>query len=164
MTYEALARGANGLFYYAADSSRWKMREHQETWAALCSVVREVNDRLPLFEASPQWWAKRHRFGDRDRRFNAALESSVTSVLLRVSAGNALVTAGDYILAVNNTEQTQMYSFALPERGNAEMLKPESRNLESAVPVLDEHRSLAPQKGRVMDEFSPYAVHVYGPL
>ncbi len=114
MTYEALARGANGLFYYAFDDGRWRMREHPETWAALQSVVREVNDRLPLFQAEPVWWPKRHAFGDRTRRFNAALESSITSCLLRVRAGNATIPAGDYVLAVNNTEWTQTYSFNLP--------------------------------------------------
>ena len=48
MTYEALARGATGLFYFAFDAG-WKMREHPETWAALTNVVREINERLPLF-------------------------------------------------------------------------------------------------------------------
>ena len=114
MTYEALARGANGLFYYAFDDGRWKMREHPETWAALQSVVREVNDRLPLFQATPVWWPKRHAFADRARRFNAALESSITSCLLRVRKGNATIPAGDYVLAVNNTDWTQTYSFNLP--------------------------------------------------
>ncbi len=167
MTYEALARGANGVFYFAYDHV-WKMREHPETWESLKSVVREVNERLPLFEAKPQWWPKKHRFGDRQRRFNAALESSITSALLHVTDGNALVPAGDYILAANNTGYQQEYGFTLPERGKAEILKSESRNAESAeqtiVPVLGESRGLRPVRNWIDDEFAPYAVHVYGPL
>ena len=58
MTYEALARGANGLFYYAYDAGRWQIREHPETWEALRSVVQEVRSRLPLFQAEPRWWAQ----------------------------------------------------------------------------------------------------------
>jgi hypothetical protein len=94
MTYEALARGATGLFYFAFDAG-WKMREHPETWAALSNVVREVSERLPLFQAERRWWAKEHQFGDPAHRFNAALQSSVTSCLLRVTGANAMVTAGD---------------------------------------------------------------------
>lgn len=184
LTYEALARGANGLFYYAFDDGRWRLREHPETWAALQAVVREVNDRLPLFRAAPQWWAKRHGFGDHTRRFNAALESGITSSLLRVGQGNALVPAGDYIVAVNNTEHDQTYSFALPQdargqrsegrgsrfenRGSstrpASGVQDPMRDTETAVPVLEENRSLVPHAGRLTDSFPPYSVHVYGPL
>lgn len=174
MTYEALARGVNGLFYYAFDDGRWKIREHPEAWAALRSVIREVNDRVPLFQAEPIWWAKRHAFADRAHRFNAALESSITSCLLRVRTGNAAIPAGDYVLAVNNTDRTQTYSFSLPQR--RERTEPVERaneeaaagkrtsNIQTAIPVLDEHRSMMPHDNRLSDEFAPYAVHVYGPL
>ncbi len=174
MTYEALARGANGLFYYAYDAGRWKIRDHPETWAALQSVVLEVRRRLPLFQAEPRWWDKKHDFGDAARRFNAALESSVTSVLLHVASGNQLVPAGDYILAVNNTDQSQEYSFTLPFGETSKEPKAQNRNLShvstfnisafSEVPVLEENRSLTPRNGRATDTFLAYAVHVYGPL
>jgi hypothetical protein len=114
MTYEALARRANGLFYYSFDDSRWKIRDQPETWEALKAVVKEVNERLPLFVAKPQWWVKNHKFSEPAHRFNAALESSVTSTLLRVGVGNDLVPPGDYVLAVNNTERSHEYSFTLP--------------------------------------------------
>jgi len=184
MTYEALARGANGLFYYAYDTGGWKLREHPETWEALKSVVREVNRRLPLFQARPQWWAKHHTFSDPEHAFNAALESSVTSVLLRVNEGSALVPAGDYIVAVNNTENLLEYSFDLP-RTLAPDSQPSALNHQpstinhqpstlnhqlpvvrspSPIPVLEENRYLRPEKNRLVDSFPPYAVHVYGPL
>jgi hypothetical protein len=161
MTYEALARGATGLFYFAFDAG-WKMREHPETWAALSNVVREVNERLPLFQAESRWWAKEHQFGDPPHRFNAALQSSVTSCLLRVTGPNALVAAGDYILAVNNTEHPQQYSFALP-RTLAPNSQPSTLNPQP-LPVLEESRSLVVQSGRLTDAFLPYGIHVYGPL
>jgi hypothetical protein len=116
MTYDALARGANGLFYYAYDDGRWKIREHPETWDALTRVVAEVNARRPLFQAERIWWAKSAAFADPAHRFNAALESSITSCLLHVRKGNAAIPAGNYVLAVNNTEWTQTYSFSAPER------------------------------------------------
>lgn len=159
MTYEALARGANGLFYFCFDDG-WKMGEHVRTWTALKIVIREVNQRLPLFLARPLWWAKDHDFEDPRTGFNAALQSSVTAALLRVSAGNNAVPPGDYILAVNNTDQKLGYSFALPppHASGPSALAP------GPVAVLDELRSLQPVQGRLRDAFAPYALHVYGPL
>ena len=166
LTYEALARGANGLFFCAFDNGRWKIREHPETWAALKAVVTEVNERLPLFLAQPQWWARNHKFGDPAHRFNAALESSVTSTLLRVGIGNDLVQPGDYILAVNNTERVHEYSFDLPLKRRLQSPGSEARGarVQTLVPVLGERRSLTPESGRLTDAFQPYAVHVYGPF
>lgn len=155
MTYEALARGANGLFYYAFNGG-WNMREHPDTWESLKAVIKEVNERLPLFQAKEHWWPKNHSFSNPSLRFNAALESSITSRLLRVSKGNGLVPKGDYILAVNNTTNRIEYSFALPRTD-----KPADR---SAVTVLGEDRLIRPENGRLQDWFEPYAVRVYGPL
>ena len=190
MTYDALARGANGLFYYAYDSGGWKMRDHPETWHALTNVVAEVNARRPLFQAEPIWWAKSHAFGDPAHRFNAALESSITSCLLRVRKGNAAIPAGDYVLAVNNTERTHSYSFSKPERmaktaserqktgegrgtdeERSEVRKPRAGSREETVlseepitglqvPIVGEERTVAVRMGRISDEFGPYAIHL----
>lgn len=154
MTYEALARGANGLFYFAFDTGAWKMREQPETWGALTNIVAEVNARRPLFQAETIWWPKQEHCADPAHRFNAALQVSVTSCLLRVRAGNAALPVGDYILAVNNTEQPQTWSFTLPPEANPAM----------PVPVLGEGRTLTPQADWVTEEFVPYGVHVFGPL
>jgi hypothetical protein len=167
MTYEALARGGNGLFYYAYDDGRWKIREHPATWDALTQVVAEVNARRPLFQAKRIWWAKNHAFADRARRFNAALESSVTSCLLRVGTGNATIPAGDYVLAVNNTEWPQTYSFSVPRsrRGErAEVREQKSEGEMSEASVVGENRNVKVNQGWLADQFGPYAVHVYGPF
>ena len=104
MSYCALARGANGLFYYCYDDgAAWKMRQHPEVWEDLKRVVEEINVRRPLFEAQPVWWPLIHEFGDPSSGFNAALESSVIPVLLRVKHTSRGIAAGDYLLAVNNT-------------------------------------------------------------
>jgi hypothetical protein len=152
MTYEALARGADGLFYFAFDTGAWQLRRQPETWAALQRVVAEVNARLPLFRATPVWWPRRLQFADPEQGFNAALESSVTLGLLRVSAGDPAWPAGDYLLAVNNTPVPQRCGFALPP-GNA-----------GRVTVAGEHRELPVAGGWVTDAFEPFGVHVYGPL
>ena len=161
MTYDALARGANGLFYFAFDAG-WRMREHPDTWNALSNIVQEVNTRLPLFLAQPRWWPKAHQFGDPAERFNAALQSSISSVLLRAVKGNAAIPAGDYILAVNNTPKPIEYSFSLPPGGSAKP-KPLAKP-QADVLVIGELRSLRPEEGRLKDSFGAYAVHIYGPL
>jgi len=155
MAYESVARGANGIFFYEFDG-QWKMREHPQLWESLKQVVGEIRAREPLFEGQRLWWAKEHEFTDPALAFNAALESSITATLLRVSAGNDSVPAGDYILAVNNTSHEIQYSFALPPR-------PAISAAEKLL-VLGENRSLPPENNRVGDTFAAYAIHVYGPI
>jgi hypothetical protein len=152
MTYEALARGADGIFYFAFDTGAWKLRGQPETWDGLKRVVAEVNARLPLFRAERVWWPKQLWFGDPSRRFNAALESSVTLCLLRVQEGDPQWPAGDYLLAVNNTDQPQLCSFTLPP-GRA-----------APVTAAGEGRQLSATQGWITDAFAPFGVHVYGPL
>ena len=159
MVYEALARGANGMFFYEFDGT-WKIRNHPEVWNALKAVVREVNDRASLFQAKPTWWAKDHDYEDSNTAFNGALESSVTSTLLMVSKGDGQVAAGDYILAVNNTPKTLTYGFLLPPiKASGKQAAP-----SPDVPVFGENRELNALRNRISDRFEPYEVHVYGPL
>ncbi|MCL5098094.1 MAG: hypothetical protein M1608_11325 [Candidatus Omnitrophica bacterium] len=152
MTYCALANRATGIFYYAFDAGRWKILDHPASWEALSEVVREVNARLPLFTAEQRWWPYRHDFGFWDRRFNAALESSIAVALLRVNHGNPLVPPGDYLLAVNTTDELQVYRITLPHPHGG------------TIPVYGENRSLTVHDSWMEDEFVPYAVHIYGPL
>ncbi len=155
MAYEAVARGANGIFFYEFDG-QWKMREHPAVWESLKQVVREIRTREPLFQGQRLWWAKEHEFADPATAFNAALESSITATLLRVVAGNDCVPAGDYILAINNTPREVQYSFALPPR--------RTTSATEKLPVLGENRTLLPERNRVGDIFAEYAIHVYGPI
>ncbi len=159
MTYEALARGANGIFFYEFDGA-WKIRDHPEVWSALKQVVREVNDRTPLFQAEPIWWAKDHDYGDTDTAFNGALESSVTSTLLMVRKGNSQMAAGPYILAVNNTPKPLTYGFLLPPTQGSS----KQTSASPDVPVFSESRQLEVSRNRVSDHFEAFEVHVYGPL
>jgi hypothetical protein len=152
MTYEALARGANGLFYFAFDMGGWKQLDHPETWVPLQRVVAEVNARQPLFRAEHVWWPVQAVFADPLKRFNAALESSVTLRLLRIDDGDADWPTGDYILAVNNTGLPQRCSFTLPPGKTA------------PVAAIGEDRQLAAPQGWLTDVFAPFGLHVYGPL
>jgi hypothetical protein len=173
MVYEALARGANGIFFYEFDGG-WKIREHPEVWGALKTVVREINERLPLFQGQRVWWAKAHEFAEPEQRFNAALESSVTSTLMEVKRGNSNVPAGRYIVAVNNTPEEIVYSFSLPKAAKVPPAKP-PRAGTTTMPaiqnssrvefgVLGEGRTAKSVLNWIADGFAPYAVHVYGPL
>jgi hypothetical protein len=152
MAYGALAQQATGLFFYAYDDGRWKLHEHPEVWQAVQRVVKEIRQRQPLFLAEHCWWPYDHHFQDWIHRFNAALESSITPCLLHVSKGAGEIPAGDYILAVNTTDQTHVYSLnspVLPDGG---------------LPVLEEGRQVQVDKHGLTDTFAPYAVHVYGPF
>lgn len=151
MTYLALAHGARGVFYYEFEG-RWSMKKNPETWQALHRVVREVNVRRALFEADRKWWARRHVFGDHSTQFNEALDSSIQAVLLKIHHGSTEMPVGYYILAINTTRHTIDYQFTTPWP------------LPAGVNVFGEHRGLATNGDWMRDEFSPFAVHIYGPL
>ena len=152
MTYSSLARGANGIFYYSYADMRLKERKYPELWEALKRVVGEVRRREGLFAAEHVWWPKAHHFENQDTRFNAALEASVQSVLLQVKRGDGLLPPGHYILAVNTTSLPHTYRFRLPWETTGQ------------VPVLEEGRHATTDGSWVVDQYAPFAVHVYGPL
>jgi hypothetical protein len=160
MTYSALAERATGLFYYLFKDGNWRITEHAATWSALQQVVREVNDRVPLFQAEHLWWPKDFEFAEPALRYNAALSSSISASLLRVREGNVQVPAGDYILTVNTTPQFHVLSITLPFALDPYRAAPAL----DKVPVLGEGRFLTVQKGWISDAYEPYSVHVYGPL
>lgn len=152
MTYCALAQRANGLFYYCFNDGRWRMEDHPREWGALRSVVAEVNERLPLFEADHLWHPVVHAYQDTATRFNAALESSVTPAFLRVTRGNKSVPSGDYLLAVNTTDKRLDYRIKLPS------------GVSGSIPMVGTGRSVQTLEGWLADSFEAYAVHVYGPF
>ena len=152
MTYSSLARGANGIFYYSYADMRLKERKYPELWKSLKRVVGEVRRREALFAAEHVWWPKAHHFENQDTRFNAALEASVQSVLLQVKRDDGLLPPGHYILAVNTTSLPHTYRFRLPWETTGQ------------VPVLEEGRHATTDGSWVVDQYAPFAVHVYGPL
>lgn len=152
MTYLALVLRANGLFYYAFDSRGWKMREQPETWAALQSVVREVNERLPLFQAEHVWWPAQHVFASWAEQWNAALDSSIALARVRVRRGTAAIPPGDYVVAVNTTPDFHLYRFTSPAPDAA------------VIPVVGEDRCVEVLDGWLIDGFGPYEARVYGPV
>ncbi|MDX1953659.1 MAG: hypothetical protein SFY81_15930 [Verrucomicrobiota bacterium] len=153
MTYMALANQADGIFYYCYQDSRWNMPAHPETWADLKQVVAEINSRHPLFAHSKQlWWPYEIRYTDRSIEYNEVYQASISLTFLDVAKGSNAVPRGRYFVAVNTTPHLQIIRFKLPMPANA------------PVPVLDESRSLLPDQQWITDEFTPFAVHVYGPL
>ena len=152
MTYSALVRGANGIFYYSYADMLLKDRKYPELWSALKRVVKEVRQRDVLFNAEHVWWPKAHHFENQDTRFNSALEASVQSVLLNVKLGDKSILPGHYILAVNTTPLFHTYRFRLPW------------NVVDPVPVTFEDRFAISDGTWVAERFEPFAVHIYGPL
>ena len=151
MTYCALAEGANGLFYYAYDDGKWRMKDHPETWDVLRQVVGEVNRRLPIFTARHPWSGVYVTYPNWDSGWNESLNSAVTTTLLEVSAGNATVKKGRYMLGVNTTERDVKFQIHLPV-------------LPGTIAVFEEDRNVMANGGVFNDEIGPYAVHIYGPL
>lgn len=152
MAYSALARRANGLFFYCFDDGAWRMQNHPETWEALRKLVAEIKERRPLFEGEHIWWPYVHEFSDPATGFNEALESSVTPALLQITTDSRSVLKGQYLLAVNNTERELTYRITLPKR------------LEQIVAVLGEARDAKVTDGWLEDNFGPFDVHIYGPI
>ena len=152
MAYGALAQRANGILFYALRDAKWNLSEHPAIADAVRRVVTEINTRRPLFQAEHQWWLPEQRYRDPAARFNASLDNSVTTVLVRVPRTGAGVQAGDYIIAVNTTEREHTLSFRLPRSG------------AENVTVLNEARTLGVNQNRLEDTFPPLGVHVYGPL
>lgn len=152
MTYEALARGANGVFYYSHEMGAWKLRVQTEVWEDLQAVVAEVRRLKPLFDGQHLWWHRRFEIPNRQNRFNAALQPSVTTTLLEVSKPEGTVAAGRYLVAVNTTPVTQTVQFDGPKKGMA------------SLAVLAQNRMLIGINGVFRDQFEPYGVQVYGPF
>lgn len=152
MTFDALARGANGIFYYAYEAGAWKLRVQTDVWEDLTAVVAEVNQLKPLFTAEPVWWHGLASNKVREKRYNAALEPSVTMTALRVRKGNAAVANGLYMLAVNTTETGQTIGFSSLAIEKTKCL------------VLNENRELIAENGKFLDTFVPFGVHIYGPF
>ena len=152
MAYQALAQGADGLFFYAFESGSWKLREHPATWTAVQQVIGEVNDRRGLFKAEPLWWPRAFDFASGADRFNATHDASISPVLLRVTTASRTVPVGDYLLCVNTTPIAQLFSFGVPAKGLEQM------------PVLGEGRYVPVESDWATDDFGPYAVHIYGPF
>ena len=152
MTYCALARRANGLFYYCYDDGSWQAEAHPETWQAVKGIVAEVNQLAPLFQAKHVWWPFVQDYGSPGVGFNEALETAIIPALLRVNEGNGFVPAGTYLLAVNNTDRDLAYRVTLPPL------------LGESVEVLGEGRTAQMKGPWLEDKFGGYAVHIYGPL
>jgi hypothetical protein len=153
MSYLALAHGANGLFYYAYDAPGWRLAAHPPLWDDLKAVVAELEARQAFFKAQRPFWPRRVRVRDFTKRFNAALEGSLVTCLLRVPRAQGDLAAADYLLAINSTPDPLDAEIALPA---GEPSKP--------VPVLGDARSLPAPGGWLTDAFPPYAVRIYGPL
>lgn len=152
MAYCAMAQQVEGLFFYAFKEPAWKIEEHPEVWASLTNTVREVNERLPLFQAKHLWWPHLVTHPELADYFNETHEWSIELALLQVTAENDFVLPGRYLLAVNTT----------PRQLRAELTLPLAQT--QPVFVFGENRTVPVADHKIGETFDPFAVHIYGPL
>lgn len=152
MTYLALLEGMNGLLFYSFDDSRWRIREHPETWEALKRVVSEIRAREPLFQARLLWRDFDVRYAPGEESRNEALDPVIQAGRVRVRGGTKSMPSGDYVVAVNTVDRPVTWSVGWP---GCE---------ETHLPVLGEPTGLPGQRGWFNEIFEPYGVRVWGPL
>jgi hypothetical protein len=151
MVYSASVEGANGLLFFSYDDKKWRMTDHPQTWADVRMVVREVNQRLPLFSS-------RHLSTGLDRMqltdesgLNEVWENAVRTVLVDVRHGNDTIQPGIYLIAVNTVARKLPLKIKISTSG-------------FIVNVFEEGRVLPLLGGFLSDEIGGYGVHVYGPI
>ncbi len=149
MTYLALARGAEGMFYFSFRPGPWFLPEH-EVWTSLRKVVQEVRDREALFTAQPQWFRQTIDYPDGPATVrNESGESRILSKVLRVKKARGQFAAGDYLLAINTTDKPTSIRLTLPDYDMG------------AVKELGSAQPLPAQENWVDKMFEPYGVGIF---
>jgi hypothetical protein len=139
--YIALIHGAKGLMWYGGSvtggifSAPEKKTDPPSTeqghWEALKAVVREVSDLAPVI------------MGSDEPAPTVSPAGAPISVRIKRAGGRVVLLAAN---RGNNKASIELASALIPA---------------GAVNVLNEHRTAPAHEGRLVDEFAPYAVHVY---
>jgi len=143
LSYLAVVHGAKGLFYYTFEREKFGTEGYQQHWDNIRRVIAELRSVYPLLRAPV----------DATCRFRVN-PPEVHWVVKEVGRGEAegLIKKGRYLIAVNAVDKPLTATFTIPFP------------VHDAVDVLFEKRAVSVKKGRLIDAFEPYGVHIYGPL
>jgi hypothetical protein len=144
LSYLALAHGAQGLFYYTFEGGKFGTEDYLQHWNNIKRVIAELRSIYPLLLASFD-----------STTYHVKIDNpQIHWVLKRVEKEEAgsLIKQGYYLIAVNTVNKPLTATFSIPPLFGNE------------VGVLFEKRSIPTARGKLIDDFPPYGVHIYGPL
>jgi hypothetical protein len=152
MTYIALAMEVQGIFYYTFKADSWLLSEHA-LWLALQGIVVELRSREALFTAEQPWFRKKVRYvKGEESGFNQLGEERVLFKILRVKRGDERTAPGDYLLAINTSEEKTEVQLRLRDYDLTEVSEFRAERIFAA-------------KGKWLDlSFDPLEVTIIGPL
>jgi hypothetical protein len=153
MAYLALMQGASGLFFYAYETDRWKLREHPPVWENITAVAAEILADAPIFSGRVKWWPVRDEtHGPAADMHNEIMEPRVLLGLFEVKKPQAGVAAGYYVAAANTSALPADFSFTLPF---------------TQINHLETSRAGEPfvlQGRTIRKSYAPFEVAIFGPI
>jgi hypothetical protein len=143
LSYLALIHGAQGLFYYTFEAQKFGTEGYRQHWDNIKRVIAELRSIYPLLHATI----------DSTHQITVDIPQ-IHWALKRVGKMDAecLIEEGHYLIAVNTVNKPLTAEFSIPPLYNKD------------IGVLFEKRVISIRKGRLIDAFEPYGVHIYGPL
>ena len=143
MTYLAIARGARGIFYFTYHGSQYFIKESPRHWENLKTIVGELRSVYPLLIATEV------ESGVINTSVAGVNQPSLFWTVRRVTEGNSLILAGNYLIGVNGTKYNVTGTFGLKNHSHSDLR------------VILEKRVIPATNGIFSDNFKPYEVHIY---
>jgi hypothetical protein len=143
LSYLAVVHGAKGLFYYTFEAQKFGTEGYQQHWDNIARVIAELRSIYPLLLATF------------DSTYQIMVDTpQIHWALKRIEKKNAegLIEEGHYLIAVNTVAKSLTSEFSIPQV------------CDDDIEVLFEKRLISIRKGKLIDAFEPYGVHIYGPL
>jgi hypothetical protein len=143
LSYLAVVHGAQGLFYYTFEGGSYRIKDHPRHWREVQQVVSELRSIYPLLLAP---FDSTYKLKTDHPQIHWAVK--------RVGKGetDGLIEEGYYLIAVNTANKNLTVTLTLP------------LPVQEEIRVLFEKKTVSVKRGRLIDTFEPYAVHIYGPL
>jgi hypothetical protein len=160
LTYLSIVHGVQGLMYFSYKSARKNDPSHSH-WSGVKRITGELQDVYPLLlvsnlnekiglEVIYNNAGKGLENGETayDANGDAAIHYAIKKIEAHdMQAGKDLISPGKYLIAVNVIDKSVEATFVMKENKIAE--------------VILEDRRIAISQERMIDKFSPYAVHIY---
>jgi hypothetical protein len=143
LSYLAVVHEAQGLFYYTFAGGSYRIKDHPRHWAEVQKVVSELRSIYPLLLAP---FDSAHKLKIDHPQIHWAVKQ------VKKGETNGLIGEGYYLIAVNTANKNLTVTLTVP------------LPVQEEIRVLFEKRRVSVKRGRLIDTFAPYAVHIYGPL